>query len=40
MAQPEEIGHVVAFFASDGASSLTATTFFADGGIMHGSPGL
>ena len=40
MAQPEEIGAVVAFLASDGASYLTATTIFADGGIMHSSPGL
>jgi len=40
MAQPEEIGSVVAFLASDGASYLTATTVFADGGIMHSSPGL
>jgi glucose 1-dehydrogenase len=40
MAQPKEIGEVVAFLASDGASYLTATTVFADGGIMHSSPGL
>jgi len=40
MAQPEEIGSVVAFLASDGAAYLTATTVFADGGIMHSSPGL
>jgi glucose 1-dehydrogenase len=40
MAQPEEIGAVVAFLASDAASYLTATTIFADGGIMHSSPGL
>ena len=31
---------VVAFLAGDGASYLTATTVFADGGIMHCSPGL
>ena len=31
---------VVAFLAGDGASYLTATTIFADGGIMHSSPGL
>ena len=31
---------VVAFLASDGASYLTATTVFVDGGIMHSSPGL
>ena len=40
MAKPEEIASVVAFLASDGASYLTATTIFADGGIMHSSPGL
>jgi glucose 1-dehydrogenase len=40
MAEPSEIGAVVAFLASDGASYLTATTVFADGGIMHSSPGL
>jgi glucose 1-dehydrogenase len=40
MAHPEEIGSVVAFLAGEGASYLTATTIFADGGIMHSSPGL
>jgi glucose 1-dehydrogenase len=40
MAQPAEIGSVVVFLAGDGASYLTATTIFADGGIMHSSPGL
>jgi glucose 1-dehydrogenase len=40
MAQPEEIGRVVAFLAGEGASYVTATTIFADGGIMQSSPGL
>jgi glucose 1-dehydrogenase len=40
MARPDEIGSVVAFLAGEGASYLTATTVFADGGIMHSSPGL
>jgi glucose 1-dehydrogenase len=40
MAKPSEIGNVVAFLASDAASYLTATTIFADGGIMQSSPGL
>jgi glucose 1-dehydrogenase len=40
MARPEEIASVVGFVAGDGASYLTATTIFADGGIMHTSVGL
>lgn len=40
MARPEEIASVVGFLAGDGASYLTATTVFADGGIMHSSVGL
>jgi glucose 1-dehydrogenase len=40
MARPEEIGSIVAFLAGSGASYMTATTIFADGGIMQGSPGL
>lgn len=40
MAKSEEIGNVVAFLAGEGASYLTATTVFVDGGIMQSSPGL
>jgi len=40
MAKPEEIGSVVAFLAGPGAAYITATTIFADGGIMQSSPGL
>ena len=32
MSRPEEIASVVAFLAGDGASYMTATTVFADGG--------
>ena len=39
MAEPAEIGSVVAFLAGGGASYITATTIFADGGIMQSSPG-
>jgi glucose 1-dehydrogenase len=40
MARPEEIASVVAFLADAGASYMTATTVFADGGLMQSSPGL
>jgi glucose 1-dehydrogenase len=40
MAKPDEIGSVVAFLASAGSSYVTATTFFADGGLIQSSPGL
>ena len=40
MARPEEIASVVGFVAGEGARYLTATTIFADGGIMHNSVGL
>ena len=40
LAQPEEIASVVVFLAGDGASYISATTIFADGGIMQSSPGL
>jgi glucose 1-dehydrogenase len=40
MAQPEEIGTVVAAMAGDGASYVTAATLVVDGGLMQSSPGL
>jgi glucose 1-dehydrogenase len=40
MAQPQEIASVVGMLASDRASYITATTVFADGGLMQSSPGL
>ena len=40
MAQPDQIGQVVVFLASDAASYVTATTVVVDGGLMQSSPGL
>jgi glucose 1-dehydrogenase len=40
MAEPKEIGSVVAMLAGSAASYVTATTVFADGGLMQCSPGL
>lgn len=40
MAKPEEIAGVVVFLAGPGGSYMTATTVFADGGIMQQSLGL
>jgi glucose 1-dehydrogenase len=40
MAKPGEIADIVTFLAGNGATYLTATTIFADGGIMQSSPGL
>ena len=40
MARPEEIAKLVAFLAGANAGYITATTIFADGGIMQGSVGL
>ncbi len=40
MAKPEEIAAVAAFVAGEGGSYITATTIFADGGIMQQGPGL
>lgn len=40
MAKPEEIAQVVGFLAGGGASYMTATTLFVDGGLMHQSQGL
>ena len=40
MAEPEEIGRVVAFLAGDGSSYVTATTLMTDGGLIQSSPGL
>jgi glucose 1-dehydrogenase len=40
MAQPAEIASVVAMLAGSAADYITATTVFADGGLMQSSPGL
>ena len=40
VAEAKEIADLVVFLAGPGATYLTATTVFADGGIMQGGPGL
>lgn len=40
MADPSEIGAVVAFLAGPGGSYVTATTLMAGGGLTRSSPGL
>lgn len=40
MADLAEIASVVVFLSGEGASYVTATTVFADGGLMPTSPGL
>jgi len=40
VAEPEEIGRLVAWLASDEASYATATTYVIDGGMMQASVGL
>ena len=40
LAEPIELGRVATAVASDAFSYVTATTIFADGGIMQSSPGL
>ncbi len=40
MAEPQDIASVVTYLAGDGASYVTATTVFVDGGLMHASLGL
>ncbi|HEX5397088.1 MAG TPA: SDR family oxidoreductase [Candidatus Limnocylindria bacterium] len=40
VAQPDEIANAAVFLAGDGASYLTATTVFVDGGLMHATKGL
>ena len=40
LAEPSEIGDVVAFLCGAGGSYLTAMTIMADGGLIQSSPGL
>ncbi len=40
MAQPEEIGKLAVYVASDAASYVTGSTFFIDGGLMRNTAGL
>ena len=40
LARPQEIAGLVGFLVSDAATYTTATTIFADGGLMQSSPGL
>jgi glucose 1-dehydrogenase len=35
MAQPEEVGHLAVFLASDEAAYITGSTYFIDGGLMR-----
>ncbi len=40
MGQPEEIGKLVVYLASDAAAYVTGSTYFIDGGLMRSSGGL
>jgi len=40
MAEPSETAALVASLVSDAASYITATSIFADGGIIQSSPGI
>lgn len=40
MGQPEEIGKLALYLASDAASYVTGSTFFIDGGLMRNTGGL
>lgn len=40
MGQPEEVGSLVLYLASDAASYVTGSTFFIDGGLMRNTGGL
>jgi glucose 1-dehydrogenase len=40
MAQPDEIGKLAVYLASDAASYVTGSTFFIDGGLMRSTGGL
>jgi glucose 1-dehydrogenase len=40
MGQPEEVGKLALYLASDAAAYVTGSTYFIDGGLMHNTGGL
>ena len=40
MGQPEEVGKLALYLASDAAAYVTGSTYFIDGGLMRSTGGL